>query len=76
MTAEGKLYTALHLGKDYYYLPTKEKWTLNMKEISLGDIYFDNILIQMQLGKPNYPNMEEFPELPEPKSKTIKISLG
>ena len=75
MTASGFLYRVLMFGKDYYYLPTQETWTLDMKQISLGDIYFSNPLVQSQLGKPKAPDMAEWPDLPEPEKKEIKISI-
>ena len=76
MTAEGIVYMVLHCGKDYYYLPTKETWVMDMKQISLGDIYFSNRLVQMQLGKPEKPDMKNFPGLsPNPYEKSIKISI-
>ena len=75
MTGEGVVYTVMMFGKDYYYLPTRESWTLDMRRISLGDIYFSG-LAKAYLGSPSPPDMKEFPELPEPDKTTIKISIG
>jgi len=46
-----------------------------MKQISLGDIYFSNPLVQMQLGKPKAPDMSEWSNFPDPEKKEIKISI-
>ena len=75
MTAQGFIYTVLMYGKDYFYRPTEGIWTADMKKISLGDIYFTNKLVQLRMGNPDHPDMSEWPKLPTPDKRTIKISI-
>ena len=55
MKATGHIYTIKHQGAVYYYRPSVETWVKDMTKISLGDIYFDNILVRAKLGSPAVP---------------------
>jgi len=75
MKANGHIFTVEHLGTTYYYLPSHEKWVKDIKLISLGDIYFDNILVQAKLGRPGPPKKENYSFTNKFEKKNIKFEL-
>lgn len=60
MKASGHIFIVEHLGSTYYYLPSQNTWVKDMKRISLGDIYFGNILVKAKLGSPVAPKEEDY----------------
>lgn len=75
MTASGYVYTVNHLGKTYYYKPSEDKWVQDIKKISIGDIYFDSLLVRATLGYPDKPSKNDLPFENPFEKKKFKIEI-
>ena len=66
MNASGYIFRTKHRDVSYYYKPTTEKWVIDIKLVSIGDIYFQTLAAKLFIGSNKEPNKEDFPILDQP----------